>query len=114
MNPQVRSSIGCKVGAVSVPLPGMSVYSLELAAPEFLLHLMVMEAGCLLLRRHASIGGLTSFCPFGVKPFSGLFTQRGCSFLGAFALEGFYSSHKGRFKTLFFWPKSGFIIRQTR
>lgn len=51
MNPQVRSSIGCKVGAVSVPLPGMSVYSLELAAPEFLLHLMVMEAGCLLLRR---------------------------------------------------------------
>lgn len=39
-----------KVGAVSVPLPGMSVYSWELAAPEFLLHLMVMEAGCLLLR----------------------------------------------------------------
>ena len=50
MNPQVRRSIGCKVGAVSVTLPGMSVYSLELAAPEFLLHLVVIEAGCLLFR----------------------------------------------------------------
>lgn len=41
---------GAKVGAVSLSLTGMSVYSLELTAPEFLLRLIIMEVGCLLQR----------------------------------------------------------------
>lgn len=41
---------GAKVGTVSLSPTGMSVYSLELTVPEFLLHLIIMEVGCLLLR----------------------------------------------------------------